>query len=55
MQGNFRNQVYDLGQSRSREEPFSIFPVRSDIDESSACVTDANGENGETIDLNLKL
>lgn len=55
MQENCRNQAYDLGQSRIREEPFSFFPLRSDIYETSAYVTDANGENGETIDLNLKL
>lgn len=49
-----RNQVHHSGPSRSREEPFSFFPVRSDIDE-TARVNNGSGEKGETIDLNLKL
>lgn len=51
---NTRNQVHHSGPSRSREEPFSFFPVRSDIDE-TALVNNGSGEKGETIDLNLKL
>lgn len=51
---NMRNQVHHSGPSRSREEPFSFFPVRSDIDE-TASVNKASGEKGEAVDLNLKL
>ncbi|KAH6837336.1 hypothetical protein C2S53_009596 [Perilla frutescens var. hirtella] len=52
LEGSFGNQVHDSG---PREQPFIFFPDRSDVDETEARVANANGEKGETIDLNLKL
>ncbi|XP_057766449.1 uncharacterized protein LOC130986914 [Salvia miltiorrhiza] len=43
---NETRQVHHWIASRSREEPFSFFPVRAD---------ESDEEKGETIDLNLKL
>ncbi|KAI3457394.1 hypothetical protein Pfo_014057 [Paulownia fortunei] len=54
-QENLKSQIHQLGPSGSKEQPFSFFPIKSQVDQTTTRVSSGNGEKGEKIDLSLKL
>ncbi|KAK6132660.1 hypothetical protein DH2020_033612 [Rehmannia glutinosa] len=50
-----KSQIHEAGPSGLVVESFSFFPIKIQTNQRTTHVSNGNGENGETIDLNLKL